>query len=189
LYYQLLVRRGDAARATGNEDAAHLAYQKALALAVQDPSQARNAVQELQPTATPTPLIEVAPTPFVQVQTDNLNVRLGPGTDFPIVGQLGMGGQLALIGRNEAGDWLVVCCVDDKPGWVAARLVSTEADIMALPVGLPPTRVPVVTPTAPPQPTVTATPTLAVTPAPQPTSAPAPTEPPPTPPTPTPPPR
>ncbi len=75
------------------------------------PAQARSALQQFQPTATPTPLVEAAPTPFVQVQTDSLNVRLGPGTDFPIVGQIDAGGQLALLGRNEAGDWLVVCCV------------------------------------------------------------------------------
>jgi uncharacterized protein YraI len=188
LYYRVLLRRGDQARAASDAVAAVLAYEKALALAVQDLSQARNALQQLQPTATPTPAVEAAPTPFVAVQTDSLNVRLGPGTDFPIVGQLGAGGQLALVGRNEAGDWLVVCCIDDRPGWVAARLVSTEADIMALPVGLTPTRVPAPTATAPPPPAATATPTLAVTPTPQPTSTPppAPAEPPPAP---TPPPR
>jgi len=192
LYYRLLLRQGEAALAVGDEATAALAYQNALALAVQDPSQALSALQQFQPTATPTPLIETAPTPFVQAQTDSLNVRLGPGTDFPIVGQIGAGGQLALLGRNEAGDWLVVCCVDEKPGWVAARLVSTEADIMALPVGLPPTRVPTVAPTVAPTAAATSTPTPAITaePAPQPTSAPpqppAPTEPPATP---TPPPR
>jgi tetratricopeptide (TPR) repeat protein len=192
LYYDLLMRRGDAARAAGNEDAAVLAYQQALVLAVQDPSRVQDALQHLQPTATPTPttLVEVAPTPFIEVQSDNLNVRLGPGTDFPILGQLGAGERLALIGRNEAGDWLVVCCIDDRPGWVAARLVGTEADLLDLPVGLPPTRVPAPQPTPAP----TATPALAATPTtqptsaptPQPTSAPGPTEPPPTP---TPPPR
>jgi uncharacterized protein YraI len=195
LYYWMLLRRGDAARTAGDEATATLAYQQALALAVQDPSQARNALQQLQPTATPTPGIEAAPTPFVQVQTDNLNVRLGPGTDYPIVGQLSAGDQLALLGRNEASDWLVVCCIDDKPGWVAARLVSTELDILDLPVGLAPTRVPVPTPTAPLQPTNTVTPTTIATPQSTgtPASPPAPTEPPPTPteppPTPTPPPR
>jgi uncharacterized protein YraI/tetratricopeptide (TPR) repeat protein len=202
LYYQMLLRRGDAARAAGDEAAANLAYQKALALDVQDPSQARSALQQLQPTATPTPVVQAAPTPFIQVQTDSLNVRLGPGTDYPIVGQLSAGGQLALLGRNEAGDWLVVCCVDDRPGWVAARLVSTEIDIMDLPVGLSPTRVPVATPTVPLQPTIARTPTPTSTPQPAsiPTSPPADTEPPPAPtepppapteppPTPTPPPR
>lgn len=185
LYYRVLLRQGETALAAGDEGTAALALQSALALAVQDPSQARRALQQLQPTATPTPSIEAAPTPFVQAQADSLNVRLGPGTDFPIVGQIGAGGQLALLGRNEAGDWLVVCCVDDRPGWVAARLVSTDADIMALPVGLPPPRVPTAPPPATPAPAATPTPTRAATaePPPAPTSAPpppAPTEAPPT---------
>lgn len=190
LYYRLLLGQAEAALAGDDEAAAVLALQDALALAVEDSSQARNALQQMQPTATPTPPIAAAPTPFVEVQTDSLNVRLGPGTDFPIVGQINAGDQLALLGRNEAADWLVVCCVDEKPGWVAARLVSTAADIMALPVGVAPTRVPVVAPTATPAPAATPTPTTAVTPTTLPTSAPpprpAPTEPPPTP---TPPPR
>jgi outer membrane protein assembly factor BamD (BamD/ComL family)/uncharacterized protein YraI len=202
LFFRLLLRRGDAARAAGDEAAATLAYQQALALAVEDPSQARSALQQLQPTATSTPAIEAAPTPFVLVETDNLNVRLGPGTEYPIAGQLSADGQLALLGRNEAGDWLVVCCIDEKPGWVAARLVSTTADIMALPVGLAPTRVATATPapSSPAPTTATSQPAGAVTPVPPtptpqpaatltstPTPLPAPTEPPPTPePTPTP---
>jgi tetratricopeptide (TPR) repeat protein len=202
LFFRLLLRRGDAARAAGDEAAATLAYQQALALAVEDPSQARSALQQLQPTATSTPAIEAAPTPFVLVETDNLNVRLGPGTEYPIAGQLSADGQLALLGRNEAGDWLVVCCIDEKPGWVAARLVSTTADIMALPVGLAPTRVATATPapSSPAPTTSTSQPAGAVTPVPPtptpqpaatltstPTPLPAPTEPPPTPePTPTP---
>ncbi len=191
LYYDLLLRRGDEARLAGDAARAARAYQQALAVAVPDKTRAEQALQQLSPTPTltPTPVIEVASTPFVSIETDNLNVRLGPGTDYPIIGQLGAGGQLALLGRNEAGDWLVVCCVDDRPGWVAARLVNTDADIMALPVGLPPTRVPAA---PPPPPTATPGPTIAAapTPTPEPTSAPvsppAPTEPPPTP---TPPPR
>lgn len=193
LAYGLLLRRGEQARSAGDDAAAALAFQQALALAVLDPSQAQAALLQLQPAPTATPEAQAAPTPFVEVQSDNLNVRLGPGTDFPIAGQLSAGSQVALVGRNAAGDWLVVCCIDGTPGWVAARLVRTDADVQALPVGLPPTRVPV-PPTATPEPTraATATPVpLAAptpTPAPQPTSAPPPaaTEPPATP---TPPPR
>lgn len=196
LAYALLVQRGEQARAAGDAVAAALAWQQALALPVLDPSQAQAALLQLQPAAAATPEAQAAPTPFVEVESDNLNVRLGPGTDFPIAGQLSAGSQLALVGRNAAGDWLVVCCIDGTPGWVAARLVRTDADVQALPVGLPPTRVPLPpTATPAPSPAATATPIplaapAAPTPAPtaQPTSAPppAPTEPPATP---TPPPR
>jgi uncharacterized protein YraI len=203
LAYRLLVQRGEQARTAGDEGAATLAFQQALALMVPDPTQAQMALRQLQPTATPAPIIETAPTPFVEVQSDSLNVRLGPGTDFPIAGQLSAGSRLALVGRNDAGDWLVVCCVDGKPGWVATRLVSTTAEVLSLPVGLPPTRAPTLPPpTATPALATTATPTPQPVNAAQPTNTappelteppPAPTEPPPAPteppPTPTTPPR
>lgn len=187
LYYDVLLRRGDAARAAGDEAAAVRAFQTAVALPVQDPSRAQAALQQMVPDATPTSTVDLAPTPFVEVQSDTLNVRLGPGTDYPIVGQLAAGAQVALIGRNEAGDWLVVCCVaEGKPGWVAARLVRTEADLPALPVGLAPTLAPTATPapaatvapTATPMPDVTSAPTLPPTPAPPPQPTATPTLPP-----------
>jgi hypothetical protein len=173
LYYHLLLRRAESARIAGDEAAANLIYRQALALDVEDASEARAALQQLQPTSTPTARIEAMPTPLVQVQVEGLNVRLGPGTDFPIVGQLSAGVELALLGRNETGDWLVVCCVDDKPGWVSGSLVSTTADIMALPVGLAPTRVATETPAVLFRSTVTPTPSRSssLTPTLQPTAA------------------
>lgn len=166
-YYALLVRRGDDARARGDVDAATAAYQAAVGWAVEDTSGAIAGLAALKASWTPTPAPVALPTPFVESQTDTLNVRLGPGTDFPTIGQVTAGAKLALLGRNAASDWLVVCCVDEKPGWVAARLVRTEADIAALPVGLPPPRLPTATPL--PAATSTATPSPASTP--QPTQA------------------
>lgn len=171
LYYALLLRRGEAAWDAGNVDEALAAYQIAAALPVEDASQALAALSALQPALKPT--VSPQPTPFVVVQTDTLNVRMGPGADFPIVGQLAGGQTVALIGRNEAADWLVICCVGDKPGWVAARLVQTDADVTLLPVGLAPTLIP--TPTPRPRAAATATPApTAAAPEPTPTPPPAP---------------
>lgn len=202
-YYDLLVRKGDDARASGDNEAATAAYQAALGWAVADSSGAIAGLAALEASWTPTPMPLTLPTPFVESQTDTLNVRLGPGTDFPTIGQVTAGAKLALVGRNAAGDWLVVCCIDEKPGWVAARLVRTEADIAALPVGLPPPRLPTATPlpaatsTATPSPVSASQPTPTVgqgdTPTPEepsvPTSTPEPPTPIPDPPTPTPEPR
>lgn len=167
-YYDLLVRKGDDARARGDVDAATAAYQSALGWAVEDSSGAKAGLATLETSWTPTPLPVALPTPFVESQTETLNVRLGPGTDFPTIGQVTAGAKLALIGRNAAGDWLVVCCIEEKSGWVAARLVRTEADIAALPVGLPPS-LPKATPL--PTPTSTDTPSPLSTPQPTPTTS------------------
>ena len=168
-YYDLLVRRGDDARTQGDVDAATAAYQAALGWAVEDSSGAITGLAALEASWTATPVPAALPTPFVESQTDTLNVRLGPGTDFPIIGQVTAGAKLALVGRNAAGDWLVVCCIEEKPGWVAARLVRTEADIAALPIGLPPPRLPTATPFA--ATTFTATPSAVSTSQPTPTAS------------------
>ena len=189
LYYQLLIARAAEAHSAGRAAEALAAYQTALTLPVADVSTAQVALQINQPTATPnaTATPTAQPTPFVEVESDSLNIRLGPGTDYPVLGQVLLGQRFTLVGRNDSSDWLVVCCVDGQAGWVTARLISTTADIGLLPVGLAPTRVP----TAIPLPTATATPTAAATPTTAATEPPTPSppEPPSEPPTATPPPR
>jgi hypothetical protein len=155
LYFDLLVRRGDDARARGDAAAARAAYQAALEWAATDATGATAGLAALEALWTPTPAPLAVPTPFVESQGDTLNVRLGPGTDYPVSGQVTAGARLALLGRNEAGDWLVVCCVDDRPGWVAARLVRTDANLAELPVGLPPPAAPTATPLPALRPTAT----------------------------------
>jgi tetratricopeptide (TPR) repeat protein/uncharacterized protein YraI len=175
-YFDLLINQSDQARDAGDLALARAGYEQALALAVQDISRAETGLVALQSLYTPTPTAvpeatsTPLPTPFADVETETLNVRLGPGTDFPVIGQVTQATRLALIGRNEAGDWVVVCCVDGQAGWVALRLIATSADIGLLPVGLAPTRVPTATPTATATPTPTATHTLA-SPTQQPTSS------------------
>ncbi len=55
LAYGLLMRRGEQARSAGDDAAAALAFQQALALAVLDPSQAQAALLQLQPAPAATP--------------------------------------------------------------------------------------------------------------------------------------
>jgi tetratricopeptide (TPR) repeat protein len=168
--YTLLVRQGDDARARGELAQAQRAYEQALALPQQvapDRSTAQAGLLAVRAQGTPTaeaalPAASLAPqpTPSVLVEIPTLNVRLGPGTDYPMVGQAQGGDRLALVGRNEAGDWLVICCIDERPGWIAARLVTLPegVDVNSLPVGLAPTRpAPTATPLPPPTPTATAT--------------------------------
>lgn len=46
--------------------------------------------------------------------TDNLNVRLGPGLDYSVIGQLGDGARIDVLGRSVDGEWLAV----DGAGWI-----------------------------------------------------------------------
>ena len=191
--YAILLQRANEASAAGRDADALAALQQAAQLLVADPSAALAQLPAPSPaTATPTALATVAPspspqpegTPFVEVAADTLNVRLGPGTDYPVMGQGVIGQRLALVGRNDAGDWLVVCCIDEQAGWVVARLIITGSDTSLLPVGQAPTRVPTATPLPQPTAVATATPTPPVEPTPT-----VPPPPPPPPATATPPPR
>lgn len=189
----LLVQTGESAREEGRDSAGAVATGPASASTrqptpadapvIQAPAQSGTVVAAAS-TETLTPVARTEEPPVVVVEADILNVRLGPGTDYPIVGQVSAETELLLVGRNEAGDWLVVCCVDDQPGWVTVRLVRTDSDLSLLPIGLAPTRVPTPTPTATALPTATPTVTPVVTAPPplpdqpDPTPTPLPTRPP-----------
>ena len=142
----------------------------ALSLGGPQPIQIRPAVTQTerptftpQPTDTPwptfTPVPTVAPvTPGVLSGeiTATVNVRLGPGTNYPILGKLSNGTKVHVRGRDGEGRWLFL--VPPPSGWVYGDFVTLDGDASGLPViEPPPTPVPTPTfaPTSTPQPTAT----------------------------------
>lgn len=106
----------------------------------------------------------VNPLPAITALT-NMNVRSGPGLEYPAIGQLLADESALVMGRNPAGDWFeVVYPVNSNTrGWVSA----SEAYVKHINTsGVPVTAVPL-----PPTPTPTATPPPTATPVP-PTSTP-----------------
>lgn len=94
---------------------------------------------EMTPTPTPTPTPTATPTPGVAVvkpgPAQGLNVRSGPGTDYPVLATLPAGTRLTPVGRDGAGQWVQVCCVAGAQyGWVLAALVELAVDLADLPV-------------------------------------------------------
>lgn len=119
----------------------------------------------------PTPTATPRPKPVAVVLNPRVNVRSGPGTDFDVVAQAPQGARLDLVGRNEAGDWWQVCCVNGQRGWITDELIAKEGPVeqVELSPDLPTaTPIPSPTPTSMPTPAATATtepsPTVAVTP-------------------------
>jgi hypothetical protein len=107
-------------------------------------------------TATATPIPTATPTPFVTIRTGQISLRTGPGVTYPLVAQLGPGIPVTLVGRNESGNWLQICCINGANVWVAARHVDVGNDPSAVPVvavAPPPTATPTPTPTLTPTPT------------------------------------
>lgn len=116
------------------------------------------------PTATPPPPTDTPlpptptpePAPFVVVTSDKVNVREGPGTAYKRVGQVTKGQKLDIVGKNPAGDWWQVCCVDGRQVWIVGRLVQAQGDVGSVKVAA---NIPTPPPTPKPQPTATPAPT------------------------------
>jgi len=79
--------------------------------------------------------------PQLTVKAATLNLRQGPGTNYPVVGKLTQGAQATIIGRNAAGDWYQVRPTGGSTGWVtgAPALVQVTGDLTAVPVVSAPT--------------------------------------------------
>lgn len=56
----------------------------------------------------------------VSVKKDNVNVRSGPGTEFPIAMELFQGYPLKVI--DKKGDWLKVTDFENDKGWIFSAL-------------------------------------------------------------------
>ncbi len=114
------------------------------------------------PEPTPEPIPEPTPEPEPQPATPEpvtvtvtgsvVNLRRGPGTDYPTHGQVREGDQLHVTGRNTAGDWLQVMhpVATGEQVWIYGPLTDIDATTTAsltVAAAPPPTPVPAPTPT------------------------------------------
>lgn len=122
-------------------------------------------------TPTPTPI----GTPEGRVTTD-LNVRLGPSTDYDVVGLLRAGDTVQIVGKNADGTWWQIPFAQAPNGlaWISAEFVPTGNPAL-IPIVDTPTPVPTSTPTATPTGTPTATDTATPTATPTEVGTPTPT--------------
>ncbi|NJN81767.1 MAG: hypothetical protein HC802_05405 [Caldilineaceae bacterium] len=89
------------------------------------------------------------------VATAVLNVRSGPSTAYPVVGQLTLNQSCPVVGRDLAATWWQLKCSAALNGWVAAQLVTVSGSTANVPVteaSAPPP--PAATPTPAPPPVV-----------------------------------
>ena len=104
-----------------------------------------------EPTATPTAEAAIA------ITTQGMNVRGGPGTNYPIVGAAQAGEQYVITGKDQSGAWWQVT-YNGQNGWLFGELVtannsSAVALAQNIPAPPPPTNTPIPAPTQPPAPT------------------------------------
>jgi hypothetical protein len=112
------------------------------------------------PTATPipteTPIPPPTPTVFVVSVTvqQEMNVRQGPGTNYPVVGSAPAGASAPVVGRNADSSWVQV---EYPPGsgtfaWLYTQLLSVNGDLAPIAVAQAAAPPPAPPPTAPPPP-------------------------------------
>jgi uncharacterized protein YraI len=125
------------------------------------------------PTATTQAPAATPVTKPMVVASNGLNVRSGPGTDYPVVGALNGGEQAEIVAKNPEGDWWEVTLTTGGTGWVFGALVQTAGDTGSIAVA---TNIPAAPPTATPAPVAEAPTAAPEQPAEQPTEQPAPAE-------------
>ncbi len=82
------------------------------------------------PPATPTAAPTQTPKLMGVVNGDVVNVREGPSTAYPVLGQVREGEEVEIQGQNSDGAWWQICCLaggassEGQVGWMAAEFVD-----------------------------------------------------------------
>ncbi|MCO5145745.1 MAG: DUF1236 domain-containing protein [Aquamicrobium sp.] len=63
----------------------------------------------------------------------DLNVRTGPGDDYPVVDRIALDSELLLLGCMEASEWCQVS-YGDREGWVSSDYLLAAAEEADIPV-------------------------------------------------------
>ncbi len=71
--------------------------------------------------------------PTARINVNDLNVRAGPGTTYPVLGTLAFGTQVPVTGRVADGTWLAIP-FNGTTGWIFTELAVLEGDLSTIPV-------------------------------------------------------
>ncbi|GIV76407.1 MAG: hypothetical protein KatS3mg050_0801 [Litorilinea sp.] len=118
------------------------------------PGQASTPAQPVEVSLLPTPTPTPQPTPTAPVaviQPERMNVRQGPGTNYPVVTTVTAGTWLPIVALGPQGEWYQVQVAGrDEPAWVYAGLTQGLGPLETLPRLSPEEIPPAPTPTPAP---------------------------------------
>jgi hypothetical protein len=98
-----------------------------------------------EPAQAPAPAVEAPARADAVVNSDTLNVRGGPGTNYAVVGQLKRGDGVTIVGRSGDSKWARLAYSNVKEAWASAQYLTINIDFAAAPVAVappPPTAAP-----------------------------------------------
>ena len=67
-------------------------------------------------------------------QYDAVNVRTGPSTAYPTVGQMSLGQSCPILGRDTYSGWYLLQCSTALTGWVAPELIAIVGNPATIPL-------------------------------------------------------
>ncbi len=73
------------------------------------------------------------------VATDTLNVRSGPGTNYPVIGRLAQGDIVLITGRSSDSKWVKIAAQGIEQAWISAQYLVLFVDLPDIPVAQAPT--------------------------------------------------
>lgn len=77
--------------------------------------------------------------PIVTVKDTRINIRSGPGTNYPVIQTLDRNGTAPATGFNSEQTWVQIELPDSTPGWVSADLVDIDnSDEISIVIDIPP---------------------------------------------------
>ena len=87
--------------------------------------------------STPTPTAQ--PPADAVVSSNTLNVRSGPGTNYPVVGALKKGDAVDIVGRSSDSKWAKLTLPKIAEAWVSVQYLQMSIDFARLAVAVAPT--------------------------------------------------
>lgn len=66
------------------------------------------------------------------VNSDQANVRSGPGTNYPVVATLRRGDRVQAVGRTSDSQWIKLDLAGAQEAWIAARLLDLDVAVNSL---------------------------------------------------------
>lgn len=71
---------------------------------------------------------------FGVAQYDQVNVRTGPSTAYPTVGQMSLGQSCPILGRDTYSGWYLLQCSATLTGWVSPDLIAIVGNPATIPL-------------------------------------------------------
>lgn len=140
-----------------NTQPQQVAQEQPAEAAQSEPAEAEPA----EPTPTPTPPPTNTPAPPSVTLLQTMNIRGGPGTNYPVIGSGAAGDTALIMGKNDDGSWFQIefPAAADGAGWIYGPLIQVNGQTQGIEVA----QAPPPPPTPTPQPTDTPAPTAVPT--------------------------